>query len=132
MADYYYYKNDQDVLNCCTKYLARSNPDARHKYGPPGSDAPRDRIAEAWRSPVIGTYGGGTPAVYVPADFPNYNEVTFIYAGADAQSPVSVSIVGTFATMQPGSFSLIRPGNLHALFNVTDEDLTLLMFDGYD
>jgi mannose-6-phosphate isomerase-like protein (cupin superfamily) len=35
-------------------------------------------------------------------------------------------------TMEPGSFSLVKPGNLHALFNVTDEDLTLLMFGGYD
>ena len=35
-------------------------------------------------------------------------------------------------TMTPGSFSLVKPGNLHALFNVTDEDSTLLMFGGYD
>jgi mannose-6-phosphate isomerase-like protein (cupin superfamily) len=31
-----------------------------------------------------------------------------------------------------GSFSLIKPGNLHALFNSTDENLSLLMFGGYD
>jgi mannose-6-phosphate isomerase-like protein (cupin superfamily) len=35
-------------------------------------------------------------------------------------------------TMTAGSFSLIKPGNLHALFNVTDEDISLLMFGGYD
>lgn len=35
-------------------------------------------------------------------------------------------------TMMAGSFSLLKPGNLHALFNVTDEDITLLMFGGYD
>jgi mannose-6-phosphate isomerase-like protein (cupin superfamily) len=35
-------------------------------------------------------------------------------------------------TMTPGSFSLLKPGNLHALFNVTDVDITLLMFGGYD
>jgi len=35
-------------------------------------------------------------------------------------------------TLAAGSFSLIKPGNLHALFNVTDEDITLLMFGGYD
>jgi mannose-6-phosphate isomerase-like protein (cupin superfamily) len=35
-------------------------------------------------------------------------------------------------TMTPGSFSLLKPGNLHALFNVTDEDISLLMFGGYD
>ena len=35
-------------------------------------------------------------------------------------------------TMTAGSFSLIKPGNLHALFNVTDEDISLFMFGGYD
>jgi mannose-6-phosphate isomerase-like protein (cupin superfamily) len=35
-------------------------------------------------------------------------------------------------TLMAGSFSLIKPGNLHALFNVTDEDISLLMFGGYD
>jgi len=35
-------------------------------------------------------------------------------------------------TMTAGSFSLLKPGNLHALYNVTDEDISLLMFGGYD
>ena len=35
-------------------------------------------------------------------------------------------------TLTAGSFSLLKPGNLHALFNVTDEDISLLMFGGYD
>jgi mannose-6-phosphate isomerase-like protein (cupin superfamily) len=35
-------------------------------------------------------------------------------------------------TLTPGSFTLLKPGQLHALFNVTDEDLQLLMFGGYD
>jgi mannose-6-phosphate isomerase-like protein (cupin superfamily) len=35
-------------------------------------------------------------------------------------------------TMTAGSFSLLKAGNLHALFNVTDEDISLLMFGGYD
>jgi hypothetical protein len=34
--------------------------------------------------------------------------------------------------LDAGSFSLIKPGNLHALFNATDENLSLLMFGGYD
>jgi mannose-6-phosphate isomerase-like protein (cupin superfamily) len=34
--------------------------------------------------------------------------------------------------MGPGSFSLLKAGQLHALFNVTDEDMSLLMFGGYD
>jgi hypothetical protein len=35
-------------------------------------------------------------------------------------------------TMTPGSLTLLKPGQLHALFNVTDEDIWLLMFGGYD
>jgi mannose-6-phosphate isomerase-like protein (cupin superfamily) len=35
-------------------------------------------------------------------------------------------------TMQAGSFSLLKAGNLHSLFNVTDQDVSLLMFGGYD
>jgi mannose-6-phosphate isomerase-like protein (cupin superfamily) len=35
-------------------------------------------------------------------------------------------------TLAAGSFTLLKPGNLHALFNVTDEDISLLMFGGYD
>jgi mannose-6-phosphate isomerase-like protein (cupin superfamily) len=35
-------------------------------------------------------------------------------------------------TMTAGSFSLLKAGNLHALYNVTDEDISLLMFGGYD
>jgi hypothetical protein len=98
MADRYYHKDDQDVLNCCSKYLARSNTDYRHSYGPPGYNTPRDRIAETWRFPVVGIYGGGATAVSVNAANPD-NEVTFIYAGADSHSPATVSVIGTFATL---------------------------------
>jgi hypothetical protein len=34
--------------------------------------------------------------------------------------------------MSAGSFTLLKPGNLHALYNVTDLDISLLMFGGYD
>src|SRR6516162_4966316 len=99
MAGYSFIKDDQYVLNYSAKYLARSNTDRLHAYGPTGVDAPRDRILEAWRFPSIGTYGGGAPAVNEPEAFSDYNEVTFIYAGADAESPASVSVIGTFATL---------------------------------
>jgi hypothetical protein len=94
-----FFSDDQYVLNYCTKYLARFNTDRRHTYGPPGTDAPRDRIAEAWRFPVVDTYGGAAPAVTDPGQFRNYNSVTFVYAGADNLSPVSVGVIGTFATL---------------------------------
>ena len=48
---------------------------------------------------MIGVYGGGAPALTSPPDFSSYNEVTFIYAGADGQSPVTVSVIGTFDTL---------------------------------
>ncbi len=63
MADFSFRPGDDYVLNHATKYLARFNTDRRHRYGPPVSEAPRDSIAEAWRFPVVDTYGGGAPAV---------------------------------------------------------------------
>lgn len=35
-------------------------------------------------------------------------------------------------TMEAGSYSLLKPGNLHAFINPSDEKLSLLMFGGYD
>jgi hypothetical protein len=99
MADFSFHPDDDYVLNHTSKYLARFNTDRRHSCGPPGNEAPRDRIAEAWRFPVVDTYGGGAPAVTSVAAFDNYNAVAFIYAGADAQSPVSIGVIGTFATL---------------------------------
>jgi Gluconate 2-dehydrogenase subunit 3 len=99
MAKYFFKKDDQYILNRCTKFLSRYNTDARHSYGAPGEQSPRDRIAEAWRFPVIDTYGGGADAVNDPGQFDDYNEVTFIYPGADTRSPASVSVIGTFATL---------------------------------
>jgi Gluconate 2-dehydrogenase subunit 3 len=96
---YFFKKDDQYVLNRCTKFLSRYNTDVRHSYGAPGEQSQRDRIAEAWRFPVIDTYGGGADAVNDPAQFDDYNEVTFVYAGADCRSPASVSVIGTFATL---------------------------------
>ena len=99
MAKYFFKKDDQYLLNRCTKFLSRYNTDARHSYGAPGEQSPRDRIAEAWRFPIIDTYGGGADAVTDPGQFDDYNEVTFIYPGADSKSPASVSVIGTFATL---------------------------------
>lgn len=35
-------------------------------------------------------------------------------------------------TMQPGDITLCKTGQIHALYNVTDEEITLFMFGGYD
>ncbi|HEY4902306.1 MAG TPA: gluconate 2-dehydrogenase subunit 3 family protein [Candidatus Sulfotelmatobacter sp.] len=99
MADNFFVKDDRYLLNYCAKYLARSNRECRHAYGTPGNHAPCEHIAEAWRFPIIDSYGGGAPGISDAATFGSYNEVTFIYAGADAQSPPDVSVIGTFATL---------------------------------
>src|SRR5262249_24768560 len=85
--------------NYATKYLARFNTDRRHAYGPPGTEAPRDRIAEPWRFPIVDTYAGLAPGLTDPATFADHNMVTFVYVGTDAQSPVKVAAIGTFATL---------------------------------
>ncbi len=35
-------------------------------------------------------------------------------------------------TLQPGHFAMLKGGNLHALMNATDEDISLFMCGGYD
>lgn len=35
-------------------------------------------------------------------------------------------------TLHAGSFTLLKAGQLHSLYNVTDHDISLLMFGGYD
>jgi hypothetical protein len=99
MANSFFYKDPQYLLNYCTKYLARFNTDARHSYSPTGQPSPSDRILEAWRFPLIDSYGGGAPGISNHDDFGDHNEVTFIYAGANASAPASVGVLGTFATL---------------------------------
>jgi hypothetical protein len=95
MADgSYFYKSDRYILNRCTKYLARFNTDRRHAYGT--EDQPRDRIAEAWRFPVIDSYAGGATLCSNPDLYHNYNEATFIYADGAGHPPDHVAVVGTF------------------------------------
>ncbi|SDW90592.1 gluconate 2-dehydrogenase subunit 3 family protein [Nitrosomonas communis] len=83
------------VLNHCTKYLARDNTDPRHNFGQFGSDDTKARIAESWRFPLIDTYSDGTSSKS------NYavNQVTFVYQNRDVVSPVSIGVIGTFATL---------------------------------
>lgn len=90
----YFYKSDRYLLNRCTKYLARFNTDRRHAYGT--EDQPRDRVAEAWRFPVIDSYAGGAGLFSDPAHYSDNNEVTFIYAGTASRMPNQVAVVGTF------------------------------------
>jgi hypothetical protein len=97
--DFFFYPDDEYVLNYATKYLARFKTDRLHSYDASGVDAPRDRIAEAWRFPLIDSYGGGATALTEAKAFADYNAVTFVYAAAQPQSHTSVGVIGTFATM---------------------------------
>lgn len=89
-------KDDQYVLNHCTRFLARDSDDARHDFGQYEPGDPRARVCEAWRYPVIDTYFDGTS---VQASYP-FNAVTFIYddRGA-AATPQEVAVVGTFTEL---------------------------------
>jgi hypothetical protein len=86
----FFYKDDQYLLNRCTKYLARKKIDGT------GTEAGDVYIAEAWRFPIIDTYAGGADSVTDSALFGDYNEVTFIYAAEPPASPRQVGVVGTF------------------------------------
>jgi hypothetical protein len=99
MSDPFFYSEDQYILNRSTKYLVRFNTDRRNAYDASGPAVPRDNIAEAWRFPIVDSYGGGAPAFTDPSAFPDLNQVTFVYAGADNRSPATVAVIGTFATL---------------------------------
>lgn len=89
-----YLRSPVHYLNTAAKHLARRNTDGRHTYG---DDAgPRRDVCEAWRLPIIDTYGGGSPDVVDPSEFPRHNEVSFLYAGDSESSPNSVAVIGTF------------------------------------
>lgn len=87
-------KDDQYVLNHCTRFLARDSTDARHDFGQYGPDDPRAAVCEAWRFPVVDSHYDGVSATSSYA----YNDVTFVY-DARASRPESVGVVGSFGEL---------------------------------
>lgn len=87
-------KDDQYVLNHCTKYLARENTEPRHDFGQYEPGDARAAICEAWRFPVIDAHWDGVSA---STSYP-YNDVTFVYDGRPS-TPRAVAVVGTFAPL---------------------------------
>ena len=82
-------KDDQYILNYCTKPLARADFD---------QISPEDlssHICESWRFPIIDSYSDG---VNFEASY-GYNAVTFIYAPQGQSFPQNVAIIGTFANL---------------------------------
>jgi len=87
-------KDDQYVLNQCTKYLARDTGDVRHNFGQYGPDDPRAGLAEAWRFPIVDSHWDGVSA----ETSYRFNDVTFVYDGRGAGAE-SVAVVGTFGEL---------------------------------
>lgn len=87
-------KDDQYVLNQCTRYLARDAIERRHDFGQYDPGDPRAAICEAWRYPVIDSYFDGSS---VDSSY-GFNAVTFVYDGRS--TPASeVAVVGSFAEL---------------------------------
>src|SRR5438270_6783628 len=88
-------KADQDILNSCTKYLAREFLEPRSNFGQfPAGDL-RGYISDSWRFPIIDSYSDGTnfEACYA------FNEVTFVYTQPRQSAPSQVAVVGTFHSL---------------------------------
>ena len=41
-------------------------------------------------------------------------------------------VARSFETLEPGDLTICKTGQLHALYNHTDEQIQLFMFGGYD
>jgi hypothetical protein len=108
-------KDDQYVLNHCTRFLARDGDERRHDFGQYAADDPRARICDAWRFPIVDSYFDGDS---VEASY-QYNVVTFVHDGR-GDAPTSVAVAGTFAELyapvelRPVSF-LGAPSGLWAI-----------------
>jgi hypothetical protein len=87
-------KDDQYVLNHCTRFLARDSTDPRHNFGQYEPSDPRATVCEAWRFPVVDSHFDGVSAV----SSYGFNDVTFVYDGR-ASRPSSVGVVGTFGDL---------------------------------
>jgi hypothetical protein len=87
-------KDDQYVLNHCSRLLARDNSDRRHDFGQYAPDDMRATICEAWRLPVIDSHYDGSSA---ESSYP-YNDVTFLFDGRFAGA-ADVAVAGTFAAL---------------------------------
>ncbi len=88
-------KDDQYLLNHCTKYLARDDDAPRHDFGQYTDDATQARYCEAWRFPIVDRFSDGDPVAGY-----HFNEVTFIYAvPRDDTSTWDISVVGSFGNL---------------------------------
>ena len=87
-------KDDQYVLNHCTRYLARDVDEPRHDFGQYDPGDARARISEAWRYPIVDSYFDGSS---VQDSYP-FNSVTFIH-DARATPASEVAVTGSFTEL---------------------------------
>ena len=87
-------KDDQYVLNHCTRYLARDGDEPRHDFGQYEPGDRRARIADAWRYPIIDSYYDGSSV----EDSYAFNSVTFIH-DARATPATEVAVSGSFTEL---------------------------------
>ncbi len=76
-------RDDQYVLNHCTKYLARDSSDPRHDFGQYSAGDRRAAMCEAWRFPIIDTHWDGSSA----ETSYGFNNVTFVYDARGGAAP---------------------------------------------
>lgn len=83
-------KDEQYVLNHCTKYLARDNADERHNVFGIYNGQERAQLADVWRFPVVDNHDGKESHDY------DWNDVTFIWvASGDTAIPTKVELITT-------------------------------------
>ncbi|NOQ14308.1 MAG: hypothetical protein GQ583_07525 [Methyloprofundus sp.] len=87
-------KQSQYIYNHCSRYLARSNNDARHNFGQFSEGDPAANISESWRFPIIDNYSDGQD---FEASY-GFNEVTFIYVATQAATQ-DIAVIGSFANL---------------------------------
>ena len=127
--------DDQYILNHCTKFLSRSNTDARHNFGQYDPADSRGRICESWRFPIIDTYAeagdennypfwarSSAVALPIPLEAPVTNAILWAicffllwlpFLGLSIHNESSIRLAEQFLAGLPGQASEISlPGTL--------------------
>jgi hypothetical protein len=71
-------KSPEYILNLCTRFLARDNPDSRHSYFGTESEHARARISDAWRFPIVDAHEPGSLDEVESGTYAFFNDVTFV------------------------------------------------------
>jgi hypothetical protein len=83
-------KDEQYLLNQCTKYLAREATEPRHSNFGISEGQRRASISEAWRFPIIDSHDSREDGAY------EWNDVTFVHAAESGRAVPHVQVLGTF------------------------------------